>query len=80
MHRDYYPTDKLKLDRQALLNSQRAGPTKIVNYEYDTQFTGAKYRRRELHITNGDGSDGEHMISAAMTWAGLRKFSRTTEP
>ena len=43
VHRDYYPTDKLKLDRQALLDQPNGpGPTKIVNYEYDTQFAGAE--------------------------------------
>ena len=58
IHRDYYPTGKLKLDRQALLDQPNGpGPTKIVNYEYDTQFTGAESTPTRMNVTNGDGSD-----------------------
>jgi RHS repeat-associated protein len=58
VHRDYYPTGKLKLDRQALLDQPNGpGPTKVVNYEYDRQFTGAESTPTRIHITNADGTD-----------------------
>ncbi len=57
VHREYYPTGKLKLDRQALLDQPNGpGPTKIVNYEYDIQFAGAESTPTRMNVTNADDS------------------------
>ena len=56
VHRDYYPTGKLKLDKQTILD-QPNGPgleAKKVNYEYDTQFTGAENTPTRMYVTKAD--------------------------
>ena len=58
VHREYYPTGKLKLDRQTILDQPDGPglPGKKVNYEYDTQFTGAESTATRMYVTNADDS------------------------
>jgi YD repeat-containing protein len=84
VHRDYYTTGKLKLDRQTLLDQPNGPglPTKNVNYEYDTQYTGAETTPTRMYITNGDGTDaslnrsrtqkGREIYRRAETWRARR--------
>ena len=62
VHREYYPTGKLKFDLQFILD-QPNGPgleLKKVNYEYDTQFTGAENTPTKIYVTNADGSTANY--------------------
>ena len=56
VHRDYYPTGKLKLDRQALVTDQTT-IIKKVKYEYDLGYTGAENTPTRIHVTDGDDTE-----------------------
>ncbi len=56
VHRDYYPTGKLKLDRQTLVTDQTTINRK-VKYEYDLGYPGAENTPTRIHVTDGDDNE-----------------------
>jgi RHS repeat-associated protein len=59
VHRDYYPTGKLMLEQQRVLDQPNGPglPTRKINYEYDLQYIGAEVTPTRMHVTDGNGTE-----------------------
>jgi RHS repeat-associated protein len=70
VHRDYFPTGKLKLDRQTLFLPNQTTIVKKVNYDHDLQYPGAEITPTRIYVTNGDGSDAGYDYDLRCDWMG----------
>jgi len=80
VHREYYRTGKLKLDKQTILD-QPDGPgleAKTVHYDYETQYPGAETIPTRMWVTNAD--DGPANYDYSFRCDGMGRFEKVLGP